>query len=85
MLQNANRMLGDVKLDTFRALLPFRLSAWSPERLSSIWLDAFWISISCVAAATLRNITVPKLGLSGPQYLEFAFITTSEVLTENIV
>src|SRR5579859_7197076 len=84
-LQKAKVMLGEVKLVTVSLVSDFRLAAWSPDRLSSIWLDAFCTSISWVAAATLRKITVPKLGLSGPQYLGFAFSTTCEVLAEAIV
>src|SRR5215472_9976169 len=85
MLQNRNVMFGEVKLLTVSLLSPFRLAAWSPERLSSIWSVAFWTSISWVAAATLRRITVPKLGLSGPQYFAFAFMTTCDVVAEAIV
>src|SRR5439155_19755089 len=83
-LQKAKVMFGEGKLSTVSLVLLFRLTAWSPDRLSSIWLDALLNSISCVSAATFRKITVPKLGLSGPQYLVFAFITTCEVVTEAI-
>ena len=39
-LQKAKVMFGEVKLFTVSLVLPFRLTAWSPDRLSSIWLDA---------------------------------------------
>src|SRR5260370_82616 len=64
MLQNAKVMFGEVKLDTFSAVLLLRLAAWSPDRLSSIWFDAFWISICCVAAATVRRVLLPELVVS---------------------
>src|SRR5215469_9420763 len=83
-LQNRKSMLGEVKLFTASLLSLFRLSAWSPERLSSISSVAFCTSTSCVAAATLRKITVPKFGLSGPQYFALAFMTTSDVLADAI-
>ena len=74
-----NVRFGDVNELTWSLSLLASVCAWSPERLSTISSVAFWISMSCVGAATSRMMTLAKIGLVGPQYCGLAFISVCEV------